>query len=529
MKVGKSQLFLERGINLKARILKAKIAVKLFLFFLTALLLATAVTGGLFCFLIARHTTAIFKNDLTRRAEVMSRTLSRIYEMSSGNHRRNPIFAIRNLHEISLADVWLIDQKMNVVTMAGHGIPPRPARNKNSLQDQNAPRNENSLQDQKTPRPMEERKLPPGADEVLKKAFAGEASVTEVFNPVLEIKSLTAATPVYERGGDNIVWVLLLHSPIVGLRGAILQSVRILAASAASAFLLALLAAALLSRSFTKPIEKMNGAAKELAKGNYSIKTGVADKNELGELAATLDALAAQLKDASEESARLEKMRRDFIANVSHELRTPVTVIRGSLEALVDGVISSPNDVAEYQGQMLKETIHLQRLVNDLLELSRLQTVGFKIESEPFDVKEAAAEAAKAIQKAAAAKNVAIKVERTSGQKIIQGDGGRVRQMFMTILDNAVKFSPEGGEVVMKIGDDKITVSDGGCGISAEDLPHVFDRFKKDSSARNKEGSGLGLAIAREIAARHNLELRAQSPVTENLEWPGSMFTCIVK
>lgn len=508
---------MERGINLKARILKAKIAVKLFLFFLTALLLATAVTGGLFCFLIARHTTAIFKNDLTRRAQVMSRTLSRIYEMSSGNHRRNPVFAIRNLHEISLADVWLIDQKMNVVTMAGHGIPPRPARDKNSLQGQNAPR------------PMEETKLPPGADEVLKKAFAGEASVTEVFNPVLEIKSLTAATPVYERGGDNIVWVLLLHSPIVGLRGAILQSVRILAASAACAFLLALLAAALLSRSFTKPIEKMNGAAKELAKGNYSIKTGVADKNELGELAATLDALAAQLKDASEESARLEKMRRDFIANVSHELRTPVTVIRGSLEALVDGVVSSPNDVAEYQGQMLKETIHLQRLVNDLLELSRLQTVGFKIESEPFDIKEAACEAARAIQKAAAAKNVSIKVERTSGQKIIQGDGGRVRQMFMTILDNAVKFSPEGGEVVMKIGDNKITVSDGGCGISAEDLPHVFDRFKKDSSARNKEGSGLGLAIAREIAARHNLELRAQSPVTENLEWPGSMFTCIVK
>ncbi len=488
--------------------MKAKISAKLFLFFLTALLLATAVTGGLFCFLIARHTTAIFKNDLTRRAQVMSRTLSRIYEMSSGNHRRNPVFAIRNLHEISLADVWLIDQKMNVVTMAGHGIPPRPPR----FED--------------VPQFSEDKKLPPGADEVLKKAFAGQASVTEVFNPVLEIKSLTAATPVYERESQNVVWVLLLHSPIVGLREAILQSVRILAGSAACAFLLALLAAALLSRSFTRPIEKMNGVAKELAKGNYSIKTGVADKNELGELAATLDALAVQLKDASEESARLENMRRDFIANVSHELRTPVTVIRGSLEALVDGVVSSPNDVAEYQDQMLKETIHLQRLVNDLLELSRLQTVGFKIESEPFDVKEAAAEAANAIQKAAAAKNVLIKVERTDGQKIIQGDGGRVRQMFMTILDNAVKFSPEGGEVVMRIGDSEIAVIDGGSGISAEDLPHVFERFKKESSERNKGGSGLGLAIAREIAARHNFVLSAQSPVAQDPKWPGSKFTC---
>ncbi|MBQ7618573.1 MAG: sensor histidine kinase, partial [Treponema sp.] len=93
--------------------------------------------------------------------------------------------------------------------------------------------------------------------------------------------------------------------------------------------------------------------------------------------------------------------------------------------------------------------------------------------------------------------------------------------------------SPEGGEVVMKIGDDEIAVIDGGSGISAEDLPHVFERFKKESSARNKEGSGLGLAIAREIAARHNFHLSAQSPVDGDSDgkprdpkWPGSKFTC---
>ena len=478
-------------------------------------------TGGLFCFLIARHTTAIYKNDLLRKGQVMSRTLSRIYEMAASQNRA-PRFLLRNLHEIAMADVWLIDQNMDVVTMSGPGLPPRPPRD---MQDQDAPRDQKFLDGQNPP-PAKKPLLPPGADEVLKKAFEGQDSVTEVFNPFLERKSLTVATPVYERGGDKIVWVLLMHSPIVGLREAIMQSVRILAASAACAFLFALLAAALLSHSFTKPISKMNGAAKELAKGNYSIKTGVAEKNELGELAATLDALAVQLKDASEESARLENMRRDFIANVSHELRTPVTVIRGSLEALVDGVISEPKDVADYQGQMLKETIHLQRLVNDLLELSRLQTAGFKIERENFDIKAAAQEAANAIQKAAAAKNVRIKVERTDGQKIIVGDSGRVRQMFMTILDNAVKFSPEGGEVLMQIGDSEISVTDGGSGIRAEDLPYIFDRFKKDSSEQNKNGSGLGLAIAREITARHNLTLSAQSPVTQDREWPGAKFTC---
>ena len=506
---------------MKARIFKARIAVKLFLFFLTALLFATAVTGGLFCFLIARHTTAIYKNDLMHKGQVMARTLSRIYEMSASQNRA-PRFLLRNLHEIAMADVWLIDQNMEVVTMSGPGLPPRPPRD---MQDQDAPSDKKSLQDQNPP-PEPKPLLPPGADEVLKKAFDGHASVTEVFNPVLERKSLTVATPVYERGGDKIVWVLFLHSPIVGLREAILHSEKILAASAACAFLLALLAAALLSHSFTKPIAQMNVAAKELAKGNYSIKTGARVQNELGELAASLDDLAVQLKDASEESARLENMRRDFIANVSHELRTPVTVIRGSLEALVDGVITDPQDVADYQGQMLKETIHLQRLVNDLLELSRLQTAGFKIERESFDIKAAACEAANAIQKAAAAKNVRIKVERTDGQKIIEGDSGRVRQMFMTILDNAVKFSPEGGEVLMQIDDGQISVTDNGSGISSEDLPFIFDRFKKDSSERNKNGSGLGLAIAREIAARHNLTLTAQSPVAQDSQWPGAKFTC---
>lgn len=510
---GKSARFLERGINLKA-----KISTKLFLFFLTALLLATAVTGGLFCFLITRHTTAIYKNDLMRRGEVMARTLSRIYEFST-NQKKSPYFMLRNLHEIALTDLWLIDENLDVVTKSGHGIPHRSEKGGRF----NGPKEKIQHESKGEPR------LPPGADEVIQKAFEGQASVTEVFNPVLETRSLTVATPVYQRGGGKVVWVLLMHSPIVGLREAILQSVRILAASAALAFLFAILAAALLSHSFTKPISKMNVAAKKLSEGNYSIKTGVNDKNELGELAATLDALAVQLKDASEESARLENMRRDFIANVSHELRTPVTVIRGSLEAIVDKVICEPKDVDEYQAQMLKETIHLQRLVNDLLELSRLQTAGFKIEREPFDIKEAAQEAAKSIQKAAAAKNVCIKVERTEGQKILVGDSGRVRQMFMTILDNAVKFSPEGGEVVMKIDDKEISVSDNGSGISAEDLPCIFDRFKKDSSERNKSGSGLGLAIAREIAARHDLSLSAQSPISQSKEWPGSKFTCIIK
>ncbi len=517
---------MERGTNLKF-----KISTKLTVFFLTALLISTAVTGGLFCFLIGRHTTQIYKGDLIRRAEVMSRTVSRFYSLSVDGDK-NPLVVVRGLNEISMAVVWLVNKDLSVTTLSGPGIPPHHHHHgkRYGLKETVLP--------MMTDKTLDNMPLPPGADKALKKAFEGETFVTEVFNPVLETKSLTVGVPVYDgRDSDKISSVLLLHSPIVGLHEAILQSIEILAVSAAAAFVIGIAAAVILSLSFTKPLKLMNSAAKELADGNYSINTGVRQNNELGELAKTLDTLAVRLKDASEESARLEKLRRDLVANVSHELRTPVTVLRGSLEAIIDGVITGADNLAEYNRQMLGETIHLQRLVNDLLELSRLQTVDFKIEKNPFDIKEAACAAAKSIQKTAALKNVCIKLEGLSERdapdkkggayepKIIEGDYDRVRQLFITILDNAVKFSPEGGQVTMRVGEGEISVTDHGSGISPGDLPHIFERFKKENSSRNKGGTGLGLAIAKEIARRHNFTLSAISPVFDDKENPGTTFT----
>lgn len=555
--------------------MKFKITGKLIAFFLTALLISTAVTGALFCVLIARHTTQIYKSDLIHRAKVLSKMLSHIYENSKDKERPN-LSALRGLHEIVGAELWLVNEDYSVITIRGPGIPPRRPGERKSAR---APRtddvrgrtdahgfDETSAMDESARPPVPEKdgispeppsqkwppvkeksadsKLPPGADEVLRKAFSGETLVTEVFNPVLETKSLTAGAPVYKRGTDSVQGVLLLHSPVLGLNEAIFESIKILAWSAATALLIGVIAAVVLSMQFTKPLRQMNDAAKELAKKNYTITTGVRQKNELGELAETLDTLAVQLKNASEESERLEKMRRDFFANVSHELRTPVTVLRGSLEALIDGVITEPREVLEYNQQMLGETVHLQRLVNDLLELSRLQTVDFKIEKNDFNVVQAAEEAGRAMQKAAAEKGVEITIEKNCEQKIVSGDYGRVRQMLMTILDNAIKFSANdfaaGGNglasssesgrnattVTMLIKENEISITDHGSGISAEDLPHIFERFKKERSAANKSGTGLGLAIAKEIALRHGWTLFAESPVFGDAANPGARFTC---
>ena len=129
---------------------------------------------------------------------------------------------------------------------------------------------------------------------------------------------------------------------------------------------LAVPAAVLLSLKFTKPLNRMKDIAVRLADGDFSAVNALRQNDEIGELAATMDLLAVRLKDASQESSRLEQMRRDFISNVSHELRTPVTVLRGSLEAITDGIITEPAQIQEYQQQMLRESLHLQRLVDDL-------------------------------------------------------------------------------------------------------------------------------------------------------------------
>ena len=140
---------------------------------------------------------------------------------------------------------------------------------------------------------------------------------------------------------------MLLHSPIGGIETATSQGIRILGISIIIAFALSALLAVFLAATFTRPLNKMKTSARLLAEGDYTVKTGVRLDDEIGELAATLDVLSERLLSVKQQSDQLEKLRRDFIANISHELKTPVTVIRGSLEALCDEVVTEPKQVKD--------------------------------------------------------------------------------------------------------------------------------------------------------------------------------------
>ena len=203
-------------------------------------------------------------------------------------------------------------------------------------------------------------------------------------------------------------------------------------------------------------------------------------------------------------------MRRDFFASISHELRTPLTVLRGSLDALSAGLVEDEEKRRDYLAQMQANLLHLNRLVNDLFDLARLENPDFAIEKADVDLSDALRDAVRTARRLAAPMSVELRLGDTPPIPM-RGDYGRLRQMFLAVLDNAVKFSPESGTVEIGVEASenrwRVAVTDHGPGIAAELLPHIFDRFRT-----NREGgTGLGLSIAQNIARRHDIVLEADS------------------
>lgn len=465
-------------------LLKNKIAFKLTLYFSATLLLFSVIIGSVFMVLFKNHTVELQKADLQKRAVTMADTLSQLIDGRQGGYGAY----FRFLDDIAMTDVWIVDENLQLIT-SGH----------------------------MTSQQYSYADLPQNAEAVVKEVFQGKTTFSEGFSTLLNAPALTVGTPIQSNG--KVMGALLLHSPVKGIDETVAQGWNILAASIFAALVLSILLSVLFAVAFTKPLKKMKTTAIQLADGNYSAKTNVRQKDEVGELAATIDVLSERLDLASRESEKLNRLRRDFVANISHELRTPVTVIRGSLEALCDEVVTDPEQVKSYHHQMLRESVFLQRMVNDLLDLSRLQNTDFKIEMQELSLCEVLRDAVRSAQHIAQPKKIEIRLEQDAGICAVTGDYGRLRQMFLVILDNAVKFSPVGSVVTVVLKDRTVSIRDNGIGISPEDLPYIFDRFYKIDSEENKNGTGLGLAIAKQIADRHNIQVFVQSKKREGTEF----------
>jgi signal transduction histidine kinase len=267
-----------------------------------------------------------------------------------------------------------------------------------------------------------------------------------------------------------------------------------------------------LSRGMTSPLREMAAAAKAMARGDYSRRVRATSKDEVGDLARAFNTMAADL-------AEVDTMRRDLVANVSHELRTPISALQAVLENLVDGV-QQPD--AETLTSMLRQTQRLGRLVQQLLDLSRLESGAVPLQVTTFAARpflDQVCADASAARRQVTGDAVAVRVD-AADDVTVTGDLERVHQVVTNLVDNALRHSPATGSVLVAArrgadGGVVVEVADEGPGIPATEAGRVFDRFHRLDTARSSGagGTGLGLSIARWIVELHGGAIRAEQNV----------------
>lgn len=568
---------------------KKTLAFKLTLGFVVIVFISMLTIGVFFIQIFRQYTFDSKERAMLEKAHNISDVIA---ENTLSNGQMHGFGGIMHfLDTMAEANVWITDSKGNPAVFSGMGMG-MGMRQRFSSEP-----------------------IPDEAKNVIQEVLSGKDSVSESFSSVYKETTLTVGVPIFDTY-ENVTGSVFLHAPVTGITQTLNKAVSILSVSIIIALLLAIGLGLFYSLLFTRPLKAMNSTALEMANGNYSVRTGINSKDELGQLGNSLDLLASKLgytidqlfqekgkmsdiissiseglvafnlkleplnnnnalsdimnrthpyknelltKDFESleinlmitkvikekklfqvtknwmnkklrftlspiidnkgnvtgcvvlvldisESERLEQLRKDFVANVSHEFRTPLTVIKGSIEALIDGTIDNKEDIERYYGRMLSETKSLQRLVGDLLELSRLQSGKISVNNELVHIPSLLSDITKSMQTIAIMKEISIVYTPINDVPAVSGDYDRLRQLFVIFIDNAIKYSPQKTEIHIRAAVKstlEISIEDHGYGISEEELPYVWDRFYKTDKSREGGGTGLGLAIAKHLIKLH--------------------------
>ncbi len=319
--------------------------------------------------------------------------------------------------------------------------------------------------------------------ELVRSAFKNNKVFSIADDEIYQTQTITVAVPILGANWE-VVGALLLKAPIIGIKDVINDSLSLIVVSSVVALAISFIIIIIFATELSLPISRMRSTALSLAGGNYLSKTGIKRNDELGDLANTVDILAEKLLENEEERNNLERMRHDFFANVSHELRTPITVIRAYTESLVDGVVKEEEKQNQYYERMLDECKSMERLVGDLMLLSKMQNPDFVTEKEPVNLIQVFDDIIRSAGAIAEKKNIKVEITKEEPVIMMLGDYGRLRQMFMVILDNAIKFSDNNKSVHINLStSDNIIVSikDEGIGMDTNDLNNIFEKFYKSN------------------------------------------------
>ena len=465
------------------------IRIRLMCLFAVLLIVFTLVLGVLYNTFHKRETIALYSQMMQRDAYAISQNMSELLAPSGYDTLDETRFIVSEdslapylalTESLTKCNVYLIDAQHNVTGYFDGVV-----------------------------QTLENRLLPAYMEQAVALGFMGK---TPFIQSVLDGDThMTTCMPVMN-AESRVLGVVLLETTLRERGFTQVADTRILIYSLYIAFALAVVLAVWLSLGFTRPISAVEKVAHSLTEGHYDARTRISQKDEIGSLAQSMDILAQRLEESRKLDEAMRLQQQQLFSNISHELRTPVTVMRGSLEALRDGVVTKPEEVNTYYNQMIRETQWLQRLIRDLLELSRLQNAEYSLDESTFPLCDLLGDVAMSARALSENKGVAFHCEEPSADYPIRGDYTRLRQMLLAVADNAVKFTPPGRAVRIWLDPHSpcIHIADEGVGISPEELPRIFERFHTTGDPLHK-GTGLGLAIVKEIARRHRVELQVES------------------
>jgi histidine kinase len=277
--------------------------------------------------------------------------------------------------------------------------------------------------------------------------------------------------------------------------------------AALAAGIAALIVSLYLSGRVVRPVRAMTSASQRIAAGDYEERVKEDNADELGQLAHSFNQMAEQLQ-------QVESMRRQLIGDVAHELRTPLTAIKGSMEGLMDGVLPASNETFH---QIHQEADRLNRLVNDLQELSRVEAGAYEMDVHAMELPALIKTVVKRLGGQFEDKNVKLTIDVPAELPPILADDDRIIQVLTNLISNALRYTPASGEVTLRASRSGnqvlVSVKDTGIGISAEHLPHIFTRFYRVDKSRSRQagGSGIGLTIARHLVEAHGGRIWVES------------------
>lgn len=488
--------------------MKSKMTKKLVLYFLIVLGVYSIFSSILFLYFGDKNFKKSYEKHLTEKAISISESFSenenlfdveenipqdeQMMKRKGKDHKRMKISPdyIKWMNKVLESDVWVVDKSKNLIRFVQNG------------------------------ETIEFKNLNTFQQEILNNTFEGNINTTENFLKDEKGSILTASVPIKNSQGE-VEGLVLLHERFSENNNFISSIGAILLLSIILSLIVVAIISVFIAKKFVEPLSKLDNMAKKLITGDYEIKSGVDQKDEIGTLANNMDKLSTRLLEAKKESEEIQKMKDDFIANISHELKTPVTVMKSSLELLKEGIIKK-EEVNEYYKTLYEESSVLERLIQDLMDLTILQNANFKIKKEEVNLIDILKDSIRSQRIFALEKNIEIKINLIEEPVFFYGDYTRLRQMFITILNNAIKFSEENSKIIVngEKSEEKIKfeITNFGKIIPKEEIDLIFNSFYRVKNT-DKKVFGLGLAISKEIAKAHDITIEVKSNLEEGTKF----------